>query len=308
MLKTKIILGGLLFFFVLIPVSCGGEDAERRTLKLATTTSVENSGLLTEIIPLFEEAYNAEVDVIAVGTGQALALGERGDVDIVFVHAPALEYEFVTSGFGTQRYPVMYNDFVIVGPNDDFAGISEWEDIETVFSVVAFQAVPFVSRGDNSGTHFLEMSIWKQIGYTPSSDDDWYFSVGQGMGATLNFTNEKGIYTFTDRGTFLAQSENLPNLKIVFGGESAEENPDPALMNYYSVIPVNPVTHPNVNNDLALDFVKWITSVPIQKAIGEFNIDLFGTPLFYPNSEEWYLHLEEGDNTSFFLLDQEGAL
>ena len=282
-------------FLCFLVVSCGGEDTERRQLKIATTTSVENSGLLAEILPLFEEKYNADVDVIAVGTGQALALGESGDVDAVLVHAPALEDEFVSSGFGTHRYPIMYNDFVIVGPHEDFVNISEWEDIETVFSRIAFQAVPFVSRGDNSGTHFLEMSIWERVGYTPSSDDTWYFSVGQGMGATLNFTNEKGIYTLTDRGTFLAQSENLPNLRIVFGGDSAEENPDPVLMNYYSIIPVNPAVHPNVNNYLALEFAEWITSVPIQEIIGGFNVELYDIPLFYPNSEEWQFHLKEGE-------------
>ena len=295
----------ILFLLVVLVISCGGGGTEPGIFKLATTTSVENSGLLPAILPLFEEEYHAEVDVIAVGTGQALALGERGDVDAVLVHAPALEEEFITSGYGSQRYAIMYNDFVIVGPAHDFAGISNLSDITTVFAVIAFQGNPFASRGDNSGTHHREMIIWEDVGFTPSADDFWYFSIGQGMGATLNFTNEKRIYTLTDRGTFLALSENLPNLAVLFGGKSAYENPDPALLNYYSVIPVNPELHPHVNAGLAEDFIQWIISLPIQEKIGEFGIERFGIPLFYPNSEEWQRHMDGETSTSFFNLYEE---
>jgi tungstate transport system substrate-binding protein len=289
----------------LLKLATTGGGTDPGILKLATTTSVENSGLLPEILPLFEEEYHAEVDVIAVGTGQALALGERGDVDAVLVHAPTLEEEFITSGYGSQRYAIMYNDFVIVGPADDFAGISNLSDITTVFTVIAFQGNPFASRGDNSGTHHREMLIWEDVGFTPSADDFWYFSIGQGMGATLNFTNEERIYTLTDRGTFLALSENLPNLEVLFGGKSAYENPDPALLNYYSVIPVNPELHPHVNAGLAEDFIQWITSLPIQEKIGDFGVERFGIPLFYPNSEEWQRHIDGETSTSFFHLGEE---
>ena len=294
-----------LFLLVVLVISCGGVGTEPGILKLAITTSVENSGLLPAILPFFEEEYNAEVDVIAVGTGQALALGERGDVDAILVHAPALEEEFITSGYGSRRYAIMYNDFVIVGPANDFAGIANLSDITTVFAVIAFQGNPFVSRGDNSGTHQREMLIWEDVGFTPSAEDFWYFSIGQGMGATLNFTNEKRIYTLTDRGTFLALSENLPNLEVLFGGKSAYENPDPALLNYYSVIPVNPELHPHVNAGLAEDFIQWIISLPIQEKIGEFGIERFGIPLFYPNSEEWQRHMDGETSTSFLHLCEE---
>lgn len=253
-------------------------------LRLATTTSTADSGLLEAILPAFEDEYGARVDVVAVGTGQAIALGEAGDADVILVHARAREDDFVAEGHGTGRFDVMYNDFVILGPRDDPAGIQGVPVGSDALDLIAAAGAIFASRGDDSGTHTKEKALWEAAGITP--DPGWYKSLGQGMGDTLNFSNEAGAYTLTDRGTFLSQQANLPNLAVMVGGASIDENVDPALLNPYGVIPVNP-DKGNINYDLAQDFVDWLTSIETQEAIQVFGVDEFGQPLFYPDSDVW---------------------
>ncbi len=269
---------------ILILTSCNaGEPA---VLRLATTTSTYDSGLLDAILPGFEEEYNARVDVIAVGTGQAIKLGENGDADVILVHDRAREDAFVEAGHGTERYSVMYNDFVIVGPPDDPAGVKEVNTAAEALGKIMDKQAKFVSRGDQSGTHSREMALWKAAGYEPDSSMEWYFSIGQGMGETLQFANEQKAYTLTDRGTYLSQSENLPELQILIGGESIDENPDPALCNYYGVIPVNPEQHEGIQETLAKQFIEWLLSEEVQQQIETFGLDTFGQPLFYPDADE----------------------
>jgi len=260
---------------------------EPQTLRLATTTSTADSGLLDAILPDFEAKYNARVDVVAVGTGQALELGTKGDADVVLVHARSREDKFVADGDGLNRLDVMYNDFVLVGPKDDPAGVNGLATAKEAFATIADKKSAFASRGDDSGTHSKEKSIWASATITPTVESGWYLSIGQGMGETLLFANEKLAYTISDRGTWLAQQENLPNLTVVVGGASIAENKDKGLLNPYGVIPVNPEKHPGVNFELATNFAEWIASVETQKAIADYGKDKFGEPLFYPSSVAW---------------------
>ena len=261
--------------------------ATPQTLRLATTTSTADSGLLDAILPKFESAYNARVQVIAVGTGQALELGANGDVDVVLVHARAREDKFVADGDGLNRLDVMYNDFVVVGPASDPAGIAGMTTAQAAFAQIAGRSAAFVSRGDDSGTHTKEKSLWSAAGMTPTIDSGWYFSIGQGMGETLTFADEKQAYTLSDRGTWLSQQSKLPNLVVLVGGASIDANKDNALLNPYGVIPVNPAKHPGVNFDLATQFANWIASVEVQQLIADYGKDRFGQALFYPNSPMW---------------------
>ena len=263
-------------------VACGSKEPE--VLRLATTTSTADSGLLDAILPAFEEEYNARVDVVAVGTGQAIALGEAGDADVILVHARAREDAFVADGHGIARTDVMYNDFVLVGPTADPAGVQGMTMVSEALQGIAAASAPFASRGDDSGTHTKELSLWEKAGLTPDTGSGWYNSLGQGMGDTLTFANETGAYTLTDRATFLALQENLPNLVIMVGGASIADNADPALLNPYGVIPVNPDKE-GINEVLAQDFVEWITSEETQAAIGAFGVDSFGQPLFYADAK-----------------------
>ncbi len=256
-------------------------------LRLATTTSTDDTGLLDAILPDFEAQTGARVDVIAVGTGQALKLGSNGDVDVVLVHARSREDQFVAAGDGVDRRDVMYNDFVVVGPASDPAGVAGASNAAAAFSQIAARQAPFVSRGDDSGTHTREQSVWASAGVTPTTDAGWYLSIGQGMGETLLFAAEKQAYTLSDRGTWLAMHDRLPGLAIVVGGANVAENPDAALLNPYGVIPVNPERHPGVNFELATRFADWITSLDTQRQIAEFGISTFGQPLFYPSSAAW---------------------
>ena len=276
----------LLIVGLFLALSAAGCEADEPggVLTLGTTTSTYDSGLLDAILPAFEARYNASVDVIAVGTGQALALGEAGDVDVILVHARAREESFVAEGHGTTRFDVMYNDFVLVGPPSDPAGILGFEFAQGAFAAIAQAQAPFASRGDDSGTHTKEKSIWSAAGIEPGGD--WYASLGQGMGETLLYAEETGSYTLADRGTFLALKENLPGLVIIVGGESIAANADPMLLNPYSVIPVNP-DKGGIEIDLAEKFVDWLTSVDVQTMISEYGMEKFGQPLFYPDSEAW---------------------
>ncbi|MGH2541250.1 MAG: substrate-binding domain-containing protein [Ardenticatenaceae bacterium] len=285
-MSSKCLLGLCFLLLGLLGCSAAARPGEASVLRLATTTSTADSGLLDAILPAFEERYGVQVAVIAVGTGQAIALGEKGDADVILVHARAQEDAFVAAGHGTARRDVMYNDFVIVGPSSDPAGIRERAIAANAFRAIAGAGALFASRGDESGTHSKEKTIWESAGITPGAELSWYKSLGQGMGETLVTANELGAYTLTDRGTFLAMRAELPALTPLVGGSTIAENQDKALLNPYGVIPVNPATHPGVNASLAEAFVTWLTSPEVQAEIAEFGKEQFGQPLFYPGSPE----------------------
>lgn len=263
-----------LLVMVLLLVMGGSVFAQDdNTLTLATTTSTYDSGLLDFILPDFEEKYGATVDVVAVGTGQALALGESGDADVVLVHARALEDAFVASGNGLIRYDVMYNDFVIIGPAEDPAGIAGMESAADALVQISESGATFVSRGDNSGTHNKELGIWEAAGMTP--EGDWYNSAGQGMGAVLGIADELQGYTLTDRATYLARAAEGLTLDVLVEG-------DPILFNPYGVIPVNPEIHPGINAELGQAFAHWLISPETQEMIAAFEAN--GSQLFTPDS------------------------
>lgn len=247
-----------------------------KRLILATTTSTQDSGLLDYILPDFEKKYDATVDVVAVGTGQAIALGTSGDADVLLVHARSQEDAFVEAGDGTQRYDVMYNDFIIVGPASDPAGIKGLTSAADAFKAIAENKATFVSRGDKSGTNTKELAIWKEAGITP--EGDWYQSAGQGMGEVLTMTAEQQGYTLSDRATYVARKADGLDLDILVEG-------DKILFNPYGVIPVNPEKHPNVNAELGQAFADWITSLETQELIATFKIS--DQQMFTPDSEAW---------------------
>ena len=254
-------------------------------LILSTTTSTQDSGLLDFILPDFEKKYNCKVDVVAVGTGQAIAISQKGDADVLLVHARAQEDQFVKDGDAKERFDVMYNDFIIVGPKSDPAKTSGMKTAKDAFKAIMDAKATFASRGDKSGTNTKELSIWSSDGITPTKEMPWYNALGQGMGDTLVFANEKQAYTLTDRATWFATKDKLPNLVVMVGGNTIDENPDKALYNPYGVMAVNPDKHSGVNYDMAMNFVKWITSLEEQKVIGGFGVDKFGQSLFYPNAK-----------------------
>ena len=251
-------------------------ESEGGVLMMATTTSTEDTGLLDYLQPLFKEDTGIDLQWTAVGTGEALKLGEDGQVDIVLVHAKASEEEFIANGFGVERFPVMYNDFVIVGPAEP---IAKTDDVAAVFTQINTDQLPFVSRGDDSGTDKKEKKIWKELELDPTTNPN-YIESGQGMGATLSMANEKNAYCLTDRGTWLKQSMDSENeyvLDIVCEGGKQ-------LLNQYGVIAVNPEKYPDVNNEAANKFIEWITSEKVQKLIGEYGVDTYGQALFTPNA------------------------
>lgn len=271
--KTTLILLALALVLALAGPTASAQDGTPQRLILATTTSTYDSGLLDYILPDFEATYNAEVDVISVGTGQAIALGESGDADVLLVHARALEDAFVEAGHGLIRYDVMYNDFVILGPSDDPAGVAGMTSADDALSMIADAGASFISRGDGSGTHTKENDIWAALGITP--EGDWYISAGQGMGAVLTMADEMQGYTISDRATYLARKAEGLGLEVVVEG-------DPILFNPYGVIPVNPETHPNINAELGQAFAHWMVSLPTQDLIASFEVN--GSPLFTPDS------------------------
>jgi tungstate transport system substrate-binding protein len=260
-------------------------------LRLATTTSTVDTGLLAAILPEFQSQCGCRVDVLAVGTGQAIELGRRGDVDVLLVHAPEQEAVFVAEGHAARRDDVMYNDFVIVGPAGDPAGVAQASTAKEAFRRVAAAAAPFASRGDKSGTHTKELAIWKSAGVPPGGAGApgaaWYLSVGQGMGETLTFANERRAYALTDRATWVSMQARLRDLRQIFGGASSSANPDRDLRNQYGVIPVDPARHPGVNGALALRFADWLVSKPTQLRISAFGRDAAGHSLFYPDSDDY---------------------
>lgn len=245
-------------------------------LILATTTSTQDSGLLDVILPDFQKKTGLTADVIAVGTGQAIDMGTRGDADVLLVHDRPKEDAFVKAGDGTQRYDVMYNDFIIVGPAGDPAGIKGMKDAVAAFKAIAAKQATFVSRGDKSGTNAKELAIWKQANITPSGD--WYISAGQGMGEVLTMSEEQEAYTLSDRGTYLKRQSTGIKLEILVEG-------DKTLFNPYGVIPVSPHKHPGVNAEAAQKFVDWLISLETQQLIASYKIN--GQQLFYPSSDAW---------------------
>jgi tungstate transport system substrate-binding protein len=243
---------------------------EQQVVRMATTTSTENSGLFTVIQPAFERALDIKVHVIAVGTGRALELGRRGDVDVVLVHAKPAEEAFVTTGYGVARHEIMYNDFIIVGPQDDPAGVRGLQDTGTALKKIADASATFVSRGDDSGTHKKELALWQQSGIVPGGR--WYRQVGQGMGKTLQIAGEMQAYTLVDRSTWLAYRANSPLTLLVAGGTD--------LKNAYGIIAVSPKRFPDVNYAAVERLINWFKSDESHDLIAGYRID--GEQLFYP--------------------------
>ena len=251
--------------------SCGGGSDE---LILATTTSTQDSGLLDVLIPQFEKEHEYKVKTVAVGSGEALRLAGEGEADVVLAHSPKAEEDFMAAGNGKSRLVVMHNDFIIVGPAGDPAGIKATATAADAFKKIAAAEALFLSRGDQSGTNTKELSLWTSAGIQPSGA--WYQETGSGMGATLNVASEKQGYTLSDRGTYLAQKKNL-DLDLLVEG-------DKALFNQYHVIVVDPKKHSNVNAQGAQDFASWITSPAVQATIGQFGVKEYGQQLFIPDA------------------------
>jgi tungstate transport system substrate-binding protein len=269
-MKTK----WLFFFLLLCTAGNGCATKSTPSITLATTTSVQDTGLLDMLVPLFHNQAGIEVKVVAVGTGQALKLGQRGDADVLIVHDAASEKQFMDEGFGSSRKEIMYNDFLLVGPTNDPAGIKGEKSIVKAFQQLADKGDLFVSRGDDSGTHKREKSFWKQLKLQPKGD--WYIVTGLGMGAVLRMADQKKAYTLCDRGTYLALHQGM-DMQIVVEG-------DPLLINHYSVIVVNPAKHPHVHHAMAEQFSDFLVSPETQKRIGEFGVEQFGHPLFIPDA------------------------
>lgn len=254
----------------------GGAPAQDQSIVVASTTSTQDSGLFDYILPLFEKKTGISVKVVAQGTGQALDTGRRGDADVVFVHAKAQEEKFIKEGFGVKRFDVMYNDFVLVGPKSDPAGISGTKDIAAALIAIEAKKAAFVSRGDRSGTHSAELGLWKTAGIDiEAAEGPWYKEIGQGMGAALNAAAAMNAYTLSDRGTWLS-FKNRGVLDIAVEG-------DKRLFNQYGVMLVNPHKHPSVKVEAGQRFIDWLVSPEGQKAIGEYKID--GQQLFFPNAQ-----------------------
>ena len=257
----------IFFLFIAVPIS---SQAQER-LRLATTTSTDNSGLLAVLHPPFEKAFNVEVDVIAVGTGKALKLGENGDVDVLMVHAPAEEMRFIKEGYGVARLAVMHNDFVLLGPPNNPANVMKTEPVSKALTAIANKKAAFISRGDDSGTHKREKSLWRDAGIRPRGA--WYLSVGQGMGAAIKIADDKQAYTLSDRGTYLAYKDKIELLVLNEGGVD--------LFNPYHIMIVNPDKHPHVKTELAEKYVAFIRGERGQRIIRDYQRS--GEPLFIPD-------------------------
>ena len=259
-------------FAVLLLAACGGGGKQ---IIVASTTSTQDTGLLEVLLPMFEKQSGYNVKLIAVGSGQALAMAERGDADALLVHATSSEKELVDKGLVINRQLVMHNDFVIVGPEGDPAGIRGKESAVEAMKAIFEAGAAFISRGDDSGTHKLELKLWEKAGLSPK-DQSWYEESGQGMGATLQIANQRNAYTISDRGTYLSQRDGL-DLAVLTEG-------DPVLLNVYHVMEVNPERFDNVNKEGARAFVEFMVSQEAQEAIRTFGVDKFGQPLFEPDA------------------------
>jgi tungstate transport system substrate-binding protein len=251
--------------------------AQDKSIVVASTTSTQDSGLFDYLLPLYKQKTGVTVKVVAQGTGQALDTGRRGDADVVFVHAKSAEMKFLSEGQGVKRYPVMYNDFVLIGPKSDPAGIKGMKDVAKAMQTIKDKQAPFISRGDRSGTHIAELALWKDAGIDIEKDKGpWYKSIGQGMGAALNTAGAGNAYVLSDRGTWI-HFKNKGDLAIVVEG-------DKRMFNQYGVMLVNPEKHPNVKKELGQQFIDYLVSPQGQKDIANYKID--GQQLFYPNAED----------------------
>ena len=262
--------------YLVLALACAPSALAQRFITVASTTSTEQSGLFKHLLPIFEKKAGIQVRVVALGTGQALDMGRRGDADVVFVHARPLEEKFLAEGFGIRRYDVMYNDFVLIGPKADPAKVAGSKEAADAFRRIKAAQAPFVSRGDNSGTHFAELEIWKAAGIEIAKDKgSWYRDTGQGMGPALNSAAAMNAYILADRGTWLS-FKNRADLTIVLEG-------DVRLFNQYGIMLVNPARHPSVRKAGGQAFIDWILSPEGQKAIADYKIG--GEQLFFPNAK-----------------------
>jgi tungstate transport system substrate-binding protein len=268
----NVLVGLVILLFV---VGAALVEAQQKTIILATTTSTQDSGLLDVLIPVFEKKTGYFVKTIAVGSGQAMAMGQKGEADVLLVHSPAAEKKFVAEGFGINRRLIMHNDYIIVGPSEDSAKIKGLKSASEAFKKIASAKALFLSRADKSGTHSKEMDIWKTSGIKPEGEK-WYQQTGLGMGQTLNVTAEKKGYTLADRGTYLALKKNL-GLDILVEG-------DAILLNIYHVIEVNPAKWPKVNVPGGKAFGDFMVSKETQEIIKTFGVEKFGSPLFFPDA------------------------
>jgi tungstate transport system substrate-binding protein len=251
--------------------------AQEKSIVVASTTSTQDSGLFGYLLPLFKTRTGIEVKVVALGTGQALDVGRRGDADVVFVHARSEEEKFLAEGWGVKRYPVMYNDFVLIGPRADPAGIRGGHDIVAALRTLKQKEQPFISRGDRSGTHIAELKLWQAAGIAIAAEKGpWYKAIGQGMGAALNTAEAANAYVLVDRGTWLS-FKNKGDLSIVVQG-------DKRLFNQYGVMLVNPAKHPSVRREGGQAFIDWLVSPEGQRAIVGYKVD--GEQLFFPNADD----------------------
>jgi len=261
---------------ILSAALCSQAFAQDKSIVVASTTSTQDSGLFGYLLPIVKQKTGIDVKVLAQGTGQALDTARRGDADVVFVHAKSAEEKFLAEGFGVKRYPVMYNDFILIGPKDDPAGV-KGKDILSALQTLKAKAAPFISRGDRSGTNIAELALWKEAGIDIANDKGpWYKEIGQGMGAALNMASASNAYVLSDRGTWLA-FQNRGDLAIVVEG-------DKRLFNQYGVMLVNPAKHPTVKKDLGQQFIDWLISPEGQNAIAGYRIN--GQQLFYPNAND----------------------
>ena len=273
----KRLLNAFVYIALLICIIPTVGIAQKNQLMMATTTSTDNTGLLDYLIPKFKETTGIDLRWIATGTGKAIKMGENCDVDVLMVHAPASEKKFVNNGFGTDRREIMFNDFVIIGPANDPSGI-KGKSIKEALQLIKTRKGVFVSRGDNSGTHKKELSLWKSSNLPVPEKEKWYIQTGQGMLATINVATERNGYSMSDRGTYIKYEANLkgnPPLKILVEG-------DAVLLNQYSVIAINKKHCANARYDLTRQFIKWITGAEAQKMIKDFK--LLGKQLFTPNA------------------------
>ena len=258
-------------------VFAGHAVAQDKSIVVASTTSTQDSGLFGHILPMFKARTGIDVKVVAQGTGQALDTARRGDADVVFVHAKSAEEKFLAEGFGVKRYPVMYNDFVLIGPKGDPAGIKGSKDIVAALGAIRAKGADFISRGDKSGTHLAELNLWKVAGIDIAKDKGpWYKEIGQGMGAALNIASASNAYVLADRGTWLS-FKNRGDLVIAVEG-------DKRLFNQYGVMLVNPEKHPSVKKDLGQQLIDWLVSSEGQRAVADYKIN--GEQLFYPNAND----------------------
>jgi len=275
-LKRRMVLQGAIAALAIMGVLQEPAIAQQKFITVASTTSTEQSGLFKHMLPVFEKKTGIQVRVVAQGTGQALDMGRRGDADVVFVHDQVAEEKFVADGFGVQRFEVMYNDFVLVGPKSDPAKIAGSKDIVAAYQKIAAAKAPFASRGDKSGTHAAELRLWKTANVDPASGKgSWYRETGSGMGPTLNTASAMNAYAFTDRGTWLS-FKNRGDLVIVVEG-------DQRLFNQYGVMLVNPAKHPHVKKDMGQVFVDWVVSPEGQQNIADYKIG--ADQLFFPNAK-----------------------